>query len=69
MARGVFTQAPGRADGRNEPATGPQRIAITRMAKALRIRRTIEEGPMTKGQAGTLISELAAELRKDKNES
>jgi len=49
--------------GYDLPATGRQRLLITRLCMALKIREPLEENPMTTGVAGRLIRELQAEVK------
>lgn len=48
---------------RQEDYTAAQGIAITKLCMALGIKEPLEEKPMTKGEAGRLIRELAAQCR------
>jgi len=46
-----------------EPATPRQRILISRLCMALKVKEPLEEGIMTFGQAGKLISSLEGQVR------
>jgi hypothetical protein len=47
----------------DEPATGRQLHTIALLCMKLRIRDPLEEGKMTKGEAGKLVRRLASERR------
>lgn len=50
-------------------ATGVQKVRITQLCMALHIKDALEEIPMTKGEAGRLVRELATQLAARRRQS
>lgn len=51
---------------RQNDYTAAQAVAIVKLCLALGIKEPLEERPMTKGEAGRLIRELAGRLRAER---
>ena len=45
-----------------EPASPKQRVVISRLCMALRVKEPLEDGPISIGEAGRLIREMGEEL-------
>ena len=58
----LFISTMRKGDAMENDSTGRQKIAITRLAQALHISEPIEQAPMSKGEAGRLISRMVGEL-------